>query len=331
MKSVANHPLQSKEWAEFRKAWGNEVWETQFGILTLHRITYTKFKIGMFIKGPAPTKVMLEWLKAEGLKQNIIFIKLEPNVAFGDNRMKNVASSMERIKLTKILKENGCVLGKTLFTPTTFWIDLTRSEDEIFKSFSSKTRYNIRLAQKHGVQIIADDSDKAFGQYLELMRETVNRQGFYAHSEKYHRLMWDHLNTSLKTKNEKPIARLLTAIYKGEIITAWIVFVYGDFLYYPYGASSEKYKNLMPSNLIMWEAIRYGRNLKLKTFDLWGREPGKGFTKFKEGYNPQVVEFLGTWDLVINKPLYKIYRSLENIRWKILRARTRFGLIKPSF
>jgi lipid II:glycine glycyltransferase (peptidoglycan interpeptide bridge formation enzyme) len=173
------------------------------------------------------------------------------------------------------------------------------------------------------------------------MRETVERQGFYAHTEKYHRLMWRYLHPtsprlrgaskSQITNHQPSIARLLTAIYNKEIITTWIVFVYKDFLYYPYGASSEKYKNVMANNLMMWEAIRFGKSLGLKTFDLWGREPGKGFTKFKEGYNPQVVEFLGTWDLVIDKPLYYIYRTSEYLRWKLLKIPAKLGLIKPKF
>ena len=155
-----------------------------------------------------------------------------------------------------------------------------------------------------------------------MTKETVERQGFYAHSRRYHELMWEYLS-------EKPIAHLLTARYKDEIITAWILFEWRDFLYYPYGASTEKHKNVMANNLMMWEAIRLGKKLGLKTFDLWGREEGKGFTKFKEGYNPKVVEFLGTWDLVINKPAYFVYRLAEKIRWPLLRLKSK--LTKPSF
>ncbi|MGD0523422.1 MAG: peptidoglycan bridge formation glycyltransferase FemA/FemB family protein, partial [Candidatus Microgenomates bacterium] len=59
-------------------------------------------------------------------------------------------------------------------------------------------------------------------------------------------------------------------------------------------------------------------NLKLKIFDLWGREEGKGFTKFKEGYNPKVVNFIGTWDLIVS-PWYYLYKILEKIRWFILK------------
>lgn len=343
-KTLSNHPLQSKEWGEFRKAWGNEVIWTKWGMMTLHKIPFTKYKIGMFIKGPAPTQQLLDDLKKLAKERSLIFIKFEPSVAFGDRSKQYALSSKKKDTTIRLLKNNGCVRGKTLFTPTTFWIDLTESEEKLMKSFSSKTRYNIRLAQKHGVSIVEDNSERAFEKYLQLTRETVERQGFYAHTEKYHRLMWEYLHKIPISKSQIPLARLLVAKYNppaapersdggrgGEIITTWILFVYKDFLYYPYGASSEKYKNIMANNLMMWEAIRLGKKLSLKTFDLWGREPGKGFTKFKEGYNPQVVEFLGTWDLVINKPLYYTYRFAEILRWLILRGKAKIGLVKPTF
>jgi lipid II:glycine glycyltransferase (peptidoglycan interpeptide bridge formation enzyme) len=198
---------------------------------------------------------MLDVLKSYARKNNLIFIKLEPNYAT-DNKKQNARS-----KIINLLKENGCIPGKTLFTPTTFWIDLTPPEEDIFKKFHSKTRYNIRLAQRKGVKVTEDNSDKAFEKYIQLTRETVKRQGFYAHSEKYHRLMWQHLHKNQVAKNQKPIAHLLSAIYKKEIVAAWIVFVWKNFLYYPYGASSAKHKNVMANNLTMWEAIRFGKKL----------------------------------------------------------------------
>lgn len=310
---AANHPLQTWEWGEFRKKTGNEVIRFPFGQLTLHKIPKTKYKVGIFVKGPKPTKKILEELKRLGKKENLIFIKLEPNAKNDE-------------KLINLLKEAGAVPGKTLFTPTTFWIDLSKSEDDLIRGFHSKTRYNIRLAQKKGVEVIEDNSRKAFERYIELTRKTVERQDFYAHNEKYHRLLWE----TLHEKMENPIASLLVAKYRGEIITAWIVFVWKDTLYYPYGASSDKYKNVMANNLMMWEAIRFGKKLGLKTFDLWGREPGKGFTRFKEGYNPEVVEFLGTWDLVLS-PLYRTYRAAETVRWSFLRTRSKLAFTKRKF
>ena len=305
---VAIHPLQSWEWGEFRKSWGNQLVRFSFGQVTLHRIPFTPFNIGAFIKGPAPTKTMIDELKKLAKKEKVIFVKLEPNVLINE-------------KAIKLLKDSGAVPGRRLFTPTTFLIDLTKSEDELLAGFHSKTRYNIRLAQKQGVTVEEDNSDSAFEKYLSLTEETAKRQGFYAHSKKYHRLMWEQLKPA-------GIAHLLVAKYKGEIITTWILFIWHDFLYYPYGASTDKYKNVMSNNLMMWEAIRFGKSLGLITFDLWGREEGKGFTRFKEGYNPRVVEFLGTWDL-ITSPLYYPYRLSELARWIILRAKSK--IVKPTF
>lgn len=315
---IAMHPLQTSAWAEFRREWGNEVLETKYGIITTHKIPLTSYKIGIFEKGPAPTKAMLKDLKKLGKENNLIFIKVEPNRIKSD-------------QLVKLVQSGGAVPGKTLFTPTTFQIDLTKSEDELLKSFHPKTRYNIRLAEKNGVTVKEDDSETAFERYLELTKETVERQGFFAHSARYHRLMWERLHTHMIKNSKEPIAHLLTATYQNETITTWILFKWKDFLYYPYGASTEEHKNVMANNLMMWEAIKLGKKLDLKTFDLWGREEGKGFTKFKEGYNPKVIEFLGTWDLVINKHLYRVYKLAEYVRWPMMKFGARFGLSKHRF
>lgn len=317
---IAEHPLQTSAWAEFRRKWGNEVVETKYGILTLHKFPFINKKIGNFIKGPMPTPEMIRDLKELGKKEKLIFIKLEPNYPI---KKDNIACADEN-KVVKLLKTNGAVRGKTLFTPSTFWIDLTPSEEELMKGFSSKTRYNIRVAQRNGVIVKEDNSDKAFEKYLKLTEETIKRQGFYAHTRRYHKLMWEELKKA-------GIVHLLTAIYKKEVITTWILFNWRKFLYYPYGASTEKYKNVMANNLMMWEAIKFGKKLGLTTFDLWGREEGKGFTKFKEGYNPHVVEFLGTWDLVINPFVYRFYRFSERVRWIFLRLAAKLGLSKYKF
>jgi lipid II:glycine glycyltransferase (peptidoglycan interpeptide bridge formation enzyme) len=307
---IATHPLQTSYWAEFRKKWGNEILETKYGVLTLHKIPFTPYKIGMFIKGLEPTQTMLTDLKKMAKENNLLFIKLEPNSLYNERSI-------------HLLEKNGCIPGKRLFTPSTFWLDLTKSEEDLLKSFSGKTRYNIRLAQRNGVEVAEDNSDEAFEKYLKLTEETIKRQHFYAHTKHYHRLMWEVLKPA-------GIAHLLVAKYQGEIITTWILFTWKKFLYYPYGASTEKYKNVMANNLMMWEAIRFGKKLGLTTFDLWGREEGKGFTKFKEGYNPKVVEFLGTWDLVTSL-LYRLYRTFESLRWLVLRTIAELGLNKTVF
>ena len=119
--AVATHPIQSWVWGEFRKAWGNEVVRFNFGQITLHKVPLINYKIGVFEKGPIPTKDMLEELISYGNKNNLIFIKLEPNL------IKTTNNITQFEKLISILKAEGCVKGRRLFTPESFWVDLTKS------------------------------------------------------------------------------------------------------------------------------------------------------------------------------------------------------------
>ena len=80
---------------------------------------------------------------------------------------------------------------------------------------------------------------------------------------------------------------------------------------------------------MMWEAIRFGKTLGLKKFDMWGalgpnpnvKDPWYGFHRFKEGYGARLIEYVGSYDFVINNNLYFVYKILDKIRWFILRFR----------
>lgn len=310
-----NHPLQSREWGEFRKKTGVKVVFSNNLLLTIHPIPHTKYNIGYIPKGPAINQKMLDELLEIGRKENCIFIQLEPNVESANGKIykfKNLIHS-----------------SRPLLTKYTFTLDLTKSEEELLKNMHSKTRYNLRLAEKKGVKIIEDNSDKTFNEYLRLTKETTQRQKFYAHNQNYHKLMWETLKVNDENKNdrEKLAAHLFKATYNNDVLVTWILFVYGDMLYYPYGASSTSHREVMASNLIMWEAIKFGKKLGLKEFDMWGaldqtpdtNDSWYGFHKFKEGYGGKHIEFLGSYDFIISKNLYLVYKILNNIRWVILK------------
>jgi lipid II:glycine glycyltransferase (peptidoglycan interpeptide bridge formation enzyme) len=329
---LVNHPLQSWAWGEFREKTGVKV--VRVGVfekktlksayqVTVHSLPIPRlaFSVIYFPKGPMPDKFMLATLKDLGEKEGAVFVRIEPNVGTSFRRP-------TRQKFTAIkafLGENDCRPGRPLFTRHTLQFDLTQTEEELLAKMKDKTRYNLQLAQKkHGVEVIEDNSDKAFEKYLKLMTETTERQGFYAHSPEYHRKMW-------LTLHPAGIAHLFLARFMGMTLAAWILFTFKDTLYYPYGASSRKHRYAMASYAMMWEAIKFGKKQGLKTFDLWGslgpkpdrRDPWFGFHRFKEGFGPKLVEFVGTYDLVVNKPLYPLVRAAESARWKLLKLKTR--------
>jgi hypothetical protein len=71
---IATHPLQTSFWGEFRKAWGNEILETKYGIITVHKVPLALGKIGIFEKGPSPTRTMLSELRSLGKEKNLIYL-----------------------------------------------------------------------------------------------------------------------------------------------------------------------------------------------------------------------------------------------------------------
>jgi len=312
----STHPLQSENWGEFRKNTGIKVIKTKTFLLTIHPVPHAPFTIGYYPKGPVPTKDALEELKTIGKEERCIFIQLEPNIETSENAKE---------KLYKLgLRDSA----HPLFTKYTFVLDLTKSEDQLLEDMHHKTRYNIRVAQKNNVEVKEENSEKAFEEYLKLTKETTQRQGFFAHTEKYHRLMWETLKTK-KVNKDTLSAHLFIARYKNEPLVAWIVFVYKDTLYYPYGASSSQHREVMASNLMMWEVIKFGKKLGLKKFDMWGalgpepdeKDPWYGFHRFKQGYGPKLVEFVGSYDLVISPVLYQVYVVADKLRWILLKLK----------
>lgn len=327
---VVHHPLQSWAWGEFRQAQGQTV--ERLGIfddngtlieglqVTFHALPVLGGTVGYLPKGVRPKSYHFPALRDLGKKHGAVFIKLEPNVQFP------AGSDTYFTDTIKLLEENNCREGQALFTPYSFVQDLTPDPETIFNTCKSKTRYNIRLARKRGVEIVEDTSDQGLADYLRLLKETTDRQGFYAHDEQYFRTMWEHLG-----RQNPGMFRILKAIYQGEVITAWIIFLHNGVGYYPYGASSRQHRDVMANNLVMWEALMLAKREGCTSFDMWGAlgpnpDPQNrwyGFHRFKEGYGAALMKSLGTYDLVLDFPKYSLFRVANRLRWIYLRLKAK--------
>lgn len=326
--AAVGHPLQSWEWGEFRKRTGVEVERVGYfdkgklinGLqLTFHKIPVFGQTLGYFPRGPMPDEDQLAILRQLAPKHNAMFIKMEPNVA------RAITSLPAENTITKFLQSENALPGRPLFTKYSFQLDLTQDEEKIKNNLHNKTRYNIGVAQRKGVQIFENTTKQGMENYIEILTETTKRQGFYAHTPTYFRTMWEVMGKS-------SMMRIFEAHYQGTILVSWIVFVFNGVLYYPYGASRATHREVMASNLMMWEVIRFGKAMGCHLFDMWGAlspDPDKkhawyGFHKFKAGYGATHVEFIGTYDLILDSPKYQLYKIGETFRWLWLRFMARF-------
>lgn len=313
---AVTHIVQSWEWGQFRKNLGTKL--LRYGLyeggklkiafhLSFHQIPYTRCFVGYLAKGPIPNRALKEALLKIGREQNCAFIKVEPNIE---------SSVISHQTIDKEFKKSP----KPHFTKYNYIVDLTQSEEKLLGNMHPKFRYNIKLAQKHGVWVEERTDDKAFEIYLKLFFETCKRQNYFGHNPNYHRQIWNILKAAGQ-------ARLLIAFYAPPgsklslPLNAWLLVNFYDTLYYPYGGSAAEYKNVMATNLTAWEGVKLGQKLKLKYFDLWGaappnaseNDPYHGFTRFKAGLGGRLVTYTDTYDLIFNPLIFWAFTLVDKM------------------
>ena len=213
--------------------------------------------------------------------------------------------------------------------PSTVLIDLGGDEQDLLARMKSKTRYNIRLAARKGVQVSAagdlapgmDSADslrRAVTEWYRLYVETARRDRITLHSESYYRKLFD-LAAGYGTG--APELHLLVARHQGELLGGIIVALRGERSWYLYGASSSRKRNLMPAYALQWQAIRLARQRGCRQYDLFGipadddpAQPMHGLYRFKTGFGGTILNRLGCYDVPFRLRLYRAYRLAEAVR-----------------
>lgn len=317
--------MQTWEWGEIRQQSGNQILRIavvdekeqikQVFLFTVHPLGLGKVIIN-YAKGPMVPTDILQFLKNK-FGQQAIFVKLEPEEwleSAGKYKLPIAKKKWQQDDL------NFCLSTSPVFARHTFIIDLNFSEEKLLSLMKSKTRYNINLAKRRGVEIKDEtEKPKAFDTFFQLYEQTVKRQNYLGHSKEYHQLVWE-------TLKQAQMAKILTAYYQDEPLSSYTLFFYKHWAYYLYGGSSENHKEVMASNLLMWEAIRLAKKQGCQYFDMWGAleanyslsHPWAGFARFKEGYGGQHRSYLPTIDVVFQKVWYQMFSFIWPIRLKLL-------------
>jgi lipid II:glycine glycyltransferase (peptidoglycan interpeptide bridge formation enzyme) len=346
------HILQTWEWGQVRErfgwqafpqTWGGSEGEPEAAALLLGRSwrvrgLNTRLRVLYVPKGPmlrdwsdsALVERVLNDLQLLARRQAAIFIKIDPDVALGRGAPGEQQQDRQGQAVARWLEAHGWQLSREQIQfRNTVLIDLTATEDELLARMKQKTRYNIRLAARKGVQIrVGDEAD--LGELYQMYAETSVRDGFVIREEGYYREVWG-------TFMRAGLAEALIAEAGGEAVAALIVFRFAGKAWYLYGMSRAEQREKMPTYALQWGAIQRAKAAGCLTYDLWGApeafEPGDplwGVYRFKEGWGGQVVRHIGAWDLPIRPAAYRMYmqvlpRLLERMRRRGMR-RTRAGL-----
>lgn len=297
--------LQSWEWGEFQQSLGRKIFrlvltkEKNFSVLSLVIIHYLPLKQnylylprGPVVKSKTSDKTDLTdfflQLKKIAINNRSMFIRIDP-----------------AWKNDELIFQLGFRFSGQVQPKKTLIINLEPSEEELLATMKPKTRYNIKLAQKHGV-IIKEVTNSQFNEFWNLMIKTCQRDHITCHPKNYYQ-------QQLKI----PQFKLILAYWQNKVIAGAIINDFNKTRTYVHGASDYQFRDKMAPYLLQWEMIKSAKKQGLKFYDFWGIDEAnpkwQGITRFKKGFAPQnlCTEYSGAYDLVLKPTFYQFYRLIK--------------------
>lgn len=322
--SPNGHVLQSWEWGEVKARTG---WRPIRLALTdasviraaahvlVRSLPYGVGRLAYVPKGPvldyndtALLDGMLDALRDLATRERVISLKIEPEI-------------VEPSTVGETLVAGGLAPSPPVQMRSTIWVDLAAGEDEILARQKQKTRYNIRLAERKGVQVRTGTLDD-LPDWYRMYETTSRRDTFTIHGLHYYR-------TVLETLQPHGLANFLLAYHDGDLLAGIIVFAFGQGAQYMYGASSNEKRNLMAPYLVQWRGMQWARERGARIYDLWGipdrLDEGEdlwGVYRHKRGYGGEIVRYIGAFDLV-RAPLQHL--ALERLARPLFKRVARLG------
>jgi len=290
--------LQSFQWGEFQKSLGRKIFRIEIendlkGLVIKHNLPFKKSFLycprGPVIRNLKSFGKFLEEVKKIALKENAIFFKIEPEFDF-DISSFGFKKSFREIQPSK-----------------TLILDISKSNKELLSEMHYKTRYNIRLAERKGIVVKISHSNY-FNDFFTLLEKSAKRDKFRTHPKEYYKKQLLINDNEYKTS-------LFIAYYKNIPIAGIMVNFFGSTATYLHGGFDYNFRNLMAPYKLQYEAIKKAKAIGCRYYDLWGIDEDKwpGVTRFKKGFGGKEVIYPGSFDLILSKNWYIIYKVAREI------------------
>lgn len=201
-----------------------------------------------------------------------------------------------------------------------FVADIAGDDDTIFANMKPKTRYNIRLAERRGVNVSSNRDELSISDFLRMNRETARRNRISTHPDRHYRALLESF--------PREQLELFTATHEGRTLAAILVALFGDTATYLHGASGDDDRGLMAPYLLQWHAMTASRQRGCVRYDFGGVDtmgtaPGlSGVTRFKLGFsqNVKTIRYPGSYDIVLLPSIYMLYKAISMSKYAVKRA-----------
>lgn len=204
----------------------------------------------------------------------------------------------------------------------TLYIDLTMSDLDLLASMRPKGRYNINVADRHGVTVYEEGfSRRSLSELYSMLLQASLRDNFSLEPISF-------FSTLTETLCPQGVARLLFAEHGGELLGGLLLLLYGGRATYLYGGIGNTKRNLMAGYALQWTAMRTAKHAGCHTYDMYGfdrfRSPGHEyarFSQFKSQFGGTVMRFVGAHDyFFVNRLSDVLIKAISEIEQTDLRT-----------
>lgn len=197
----------------------------------------------------------------------------------------------------QIYEKNGFIYEDHL----NILVDLTKSEEILWKEVNSKRRNEIRRATKEAVVFHVKNDMKSLMECYSIIKEVYLRAKLPLYKFDFFKNLFVYLQGDAKL-------HIFTAVFEERIIGCMLALGYEGVLYDFYAGSKSKYYKKHPNDLIPWEVFLWGKKNGYHTFDFGGAgKPSIPYKvrDYKKQFGGKLVNY-GRFKCILNKPLYKI-------------------------
>jgi lipid II:glycine glycyltransferase (peptidoglycan interpeptide bridge formation enzyme) len=255
-----------------------------------------------------------------GLHEHAIGIRVEPNAPACNPAWKTTLSAL------------GLRAVYPPSQPRSSWLlDIGDPDDTLLANMKQKTRYNVRLAAKKGVDVSAG-TEADLDAFYALYTETAERDGFFIHDRRVYARMFSLFGST-------DSFCMLLARHNGRLIAAITLVRWGSTCWYLQGASSGRDRNLMAPYLLQWEGIQQAKRWGCTRYDfravpdvLREDQDMYGVYRFKEGFGGYHTTTLNAYAAPYRPVLFGLWQlwfrgRFEAMSWQ----RRRHGLPERRF
>ena len=172
-------------------------------------------------------------------------------------------------------------------------------DDELWRSFESKVRKNVKRARASGIGVVVDGTGEFLDDFLSIYHATMNRREAALHYY-FPREFFEQIHESLVGQ-----FTYFHAYHEGSIVSTELVLVSANSVYSYLGGTHADAFPYRPNDLLKYEIIRWARDHGKQHFVLGGGvTPGDGIERYKRAFAPGATRGFRTGQRIVQPDVY---------------------------